>query len=394
MKVLYTTASRLGGTGLSNVAHRAAKALYADGSLERVIGYGNRQKDVPGKYVSRIWFQPAKLFSSLPSRYYYSMKRIWLDRRAAAWLRRHEVDIVHGWTHESLHTLRVARQKGMLGIVDRGYSHPRFSQRILDEEYDIYGIPRGLEDCPRWLTPFDHWRRELEEACEEFDTADYVFVNSPFCYRTFIDEGFPADKLVMLPRGFDVGRYRPLPESGDKTFRVVFVGLLCVRKGLKYLLEAWTRLNLPNAELLLVGSMHDEIKPFLAPYLRRGDVRHVGFVPDPVALYNSGTVFCFPSVDEGSAKVTYEAMACGLPVIVTDNAGSLAVDGEDGYIVPIRQVEPLMEKLEYFHRDREAARAMGATARRHIEAYTWEHYERSLLAKYRELLAGKSRPAR
>jgi glycosyltransferase involved in cell wall biosynthesis len=93
----------------------------------------------------------------------------------------------------------------------------------------------------------------------------------------------------------------------------------------------------------------------------------------------------FPSVDEGSAKVTYEAMACGIPVIVTPNAGSLARDGKDGFIVPIRQVEPLMEKILYFHNNREAAAEMGREARRYIETFTWEHYETTLIDTYKRL---------
>lgn len=385
MKVIYSTASRLGGTGLSNVAFHAARALYRDGSLERVITYGNRQNDVPRRLVKTIWYQPAKLFSSLSSRYYYSMKRMWLDRRAASYLRRHDCDIFHGWTHESLRSLEVASARGIIGIVERGYSHPRFSRRILDEEYEIYAVQRRLEAAPRWLRPFDHWRREQQEACAEFELADYVFVNSPFCHDTFVDEGYPREKLVMIPRGFEVTKFRPLPKPKD-VFRAVFVGLLCVRKGLKYLLEAWSRLNLPKAELLLVGGLHDELKPLMTPYLKRPDVRHAGFVPDPVEPYNSGTVFVFPSVDEGSAKVTYEAMACALPVIVTPNAGSLARDGQDGFIVPIRSTEALMEKILFFYENRGAAEIMGAAARKHIEQYTWEHYERTLVTEYRRLL--------
>jgi len=137
---------------------------------------------------------------------------------------------------------------------------------------------------------------------------------------------------------------------------------------------------------VLVGTLHEELKPMMAPYLGRKDVVHLGFVPDPVQLYNRGTVFVFPSVDEGSAKVTYEAMACGLPVIVTPNAGSLARDGKDGFIVPIRQVEPLMEKILYFYQNRDAAVEMGAEARRYIETYTWEHYEQTLIETYKDLL--------
>ena len=130
----------------------------------------------------------------------------------------------------------------------------------------------------------------------------------------------------------------------------------------------------------------DEAKSTVEPYLSRPDIRHIGFVPDPAEAYNSATVFVFPSVDEGSAKVTYEAMACGLPVIATANSGSLATDGEDGFIIPIRSVEAIMEKLLYFYENREIAKEMGMNARSHIEPYTWDTYEKKLINHYHELL--------
>jgi glycosyltransferase involved in cell wall biosynthesis len=74
-------------------------------------------------------------------------------------------------------------------------------------------------------------------------------------------------------------------------------------------------------------------------------------------------------------------------VIVTPNAGSLARDGKDGFIVPIRQVDPLVEKILYFYNNREAAAEMGREARRQIEIYTWEHYERTLIDTYGRLLS-------
>jgi glycosyltransferase involved in cell wall biosynthesis len=182
----------------------------------------------------------------------------------------------------------------------------------------------------------------------EFDQVDYIYVNSDFCRQTFIDEGVSSEKLRMLPRGFDSKRYYPV-EKKDDVFRVIFVGQLLVRKGLKYLLEAWVQLGLHKAELLIVGSMMDEVRALVSPYLERSDIKHVGFIPDPVAAYQSSDLFVLPTVDEGSAKVTYEAMACGIPVIVTHNAGSLAKDGEDGYIVPIRSSQALAEKILYLY---------------------------------------------
>jgi glycosyltransferase involved in cell wall biosynthesis len=388
MKILYTTASHLGGTGISNVSFHASKAIYEAGYLDKVITYRNKQILIPKSHIKRTIFQPAKIFSGLSSRYYYSMKRMWLDYRASQYLESHQVDIVHAWTHECLRTIRAAKKNGVLSILDRGYSHPRFSKKILDEEFDIYGVKRNLEKCPQWLSPFDHWRRELEEACEEFDQVDYIYVNSDFCRQTFIDEGVSSEKLRMLPRGFDSKKYYPVDKKDD-VFRVIFVGQLLVRKGLKYLLEAWAQLGLHNAELLIVGSMMDEVRALVSPYLERSDIKHVGFVPDPVAAYQSSDLFVLPTVDEGSAKVTYEAMACGIPVIVTHNAGSLAKDGEDGYIVPIRSSHALAEKILYLYQNRELCKLMGVSARNRIKTYDWDFYENNLINSYRSVFPQK-----
>lgn len=386
MKVIYSTDSHLGGdSGLSKVVFEAGRALYKDGSLERVITYRNKQNEIPRHLVKRIIFQPAKLFSSLPARYYYTMKRMWVDYRTAQYLETHSCDIFHGWNGACLRSCYAAKKNNVVSIVESAGAHPRFAEEIMAKEFEVYGVERKLEPSAKWLNAFDGWRRLLEENCEEFEIADYVFVNSLFCYETFIKEGYPKEKLVMFPRGFDPQRYQHKPQQ-DSTFRAVFVGQLVVRKGLKYLLEAWSRLNLKNAELLLVGRLIDEAKSTVEPYLSRSDVRHIGFVENPADAYNSATVFVFPSVSEGSAKVTYEAMACGLPVIVTPNAGSLTKDGEDGFIIPIRNVEALMEKLLYFYENRAAAKDMGMVARENIQPYTWDKYKATLIDTYRKLL--------
>jgi glycosyltransferase involved in cell wall biosynthesis len=94
-------------------------------------------------------------------------------------------------------------------------------------------------------------------------------------------------------------------------------------------------------------------------------------------------------VDEGSAKVTYEAMACGIPIIVTHNAGSLAKDGEDGYIVPIRSSHALAEKILYLYQNRELCKLMGVSARNRIKTYDWDFYENNLINSYRSVFPQK-----
>jgi len=385
MEIIYSSASKLGGVGLANVVYHAVHGIYKAGYLKKTIIYGNRQQTVPASFIKTIRFQPTKIFSSLSSRYYYPMKRMWFDYRTSMFIKKNSCDIFHGWTHECLNSIREAKKRGIITIVERGYCHPLYSKMILDEEYKKMGIKRHPEG-KRLLKKYDHWHREETAAIEEFEEADYVIVNSRFAKETFLQYGFPEKKLKMIPRGVDTGYYKPEPEK-DNVFRIVFVGMLCIRKGVHHLLEAWKKLNLKNAELVLVGSTHEEIKPVLKNYSHMNNIKITGFVENPAKLYNSASVFVFPSLDEGSAKVTYEAMACGLPVIATPNAGSLVLDGVDGFLIPIRDVNEIIERTLYFYKNREMLKQMGQSARKNIEPYTWQFYEESLKQFYDTIIS-------
>ncbi|MFQ5455986.1 MAG: glycosyltransferase [Nitrospirota bacterium] len=383
MEIIYTSATKIGGVGLANVAKHAAQAIYKAGYLKKLIVYGNRQDVIPSSFIKVMWFQPAKVFSSLSSRYYYSMKKMWLDYNASKFIKNKGCNIFHGWSNECLRSIAEAKKKGALVIVERGYCHPYYSKEVLNEEYDRLGIK--IPEGRRLLRRFDTVIREETTAIDEFELADYVFVPSQFARETFLKYSFPEDKLVVIPRGFDVNYYRYSAEERNSTFRVTFVGLLSIRKGVQYLLKTWKALNLKNAELILVGTVHDEIKPLLNRFSSIDNIKVKGFVKDTVRLYNNSSVFVFPTLIEGSAKVTYEAMACGIPVITTPNAGSLVTDGVDGFIVPIRDIERLKEKILFLYNNHNAVGEMGYMARKNIEPYTWHRYEKTLIDRYREL---------
>ena len=97
-------------------------------------------------------------------------------------------------------------------------------------------------------------------------------------------------------------------------------------------------------------------------------------------------MFVLPSIVEGSAKTTYEAMAAGLPVVTTLNAGSVVRDGVDGFIVPIRDQDALKRRLLFLYENRDEARAMGEAARKRVREFSWETYESRLIDVYRELM--------
>ena len=200
-----------------------------------------------------------------------------------------------------------------------------------------------------------------------------------------------------MPYGVDLNRFHPNAGQAkqDKPFTVISVGAISPRKGHVYLLEAWKKLALPKAELLLIGSISPEMTPVLGRY--DGLFQHVSFVPNHQLFeyYGRCSVFVLPTLEDGFAVVTGEAMACGLPAITTFNNGAADVitHGTDGFVVPIRSPDAIAGHLEALYRDRELLQAMSeaALAKAHNEL-GWEKYANRLCDFYRTALNYNRRP--
>ena len=386
MRVVYSIPTRIGASGLGVDSFEALKGIHARGYLKRVVAYKNWQKEIPSSFFRSLGIGPYKIFSNLPARYYYPMKMKALDRVAVRVLRK-GADLFHGWSGSSLRSLRYCREEGILSFMENPAPHVRYGEEIFRSEYDALGT--RWKKTPELFPGFFGF--SLGDQQEEYDTARYLILESEFTRDTFLAQGFPASKLVVLPRGVDTVRFRP-PEGPrpDRPFRVVFFGPLGVRKGARYLLDAWSKLKLRDAELVMLGSVQADLQPVVERFAAADPtIRLVGFVKDYARFYHDSSVFVLPSLSEGSAKTTYEAMACGLPVIVTPNAGSVARDGEDGFLVPPRDSDALQEKLRKLYEDRGMREAMGRNARKRAEMFTWDAHRKELLAVYEAAYAGR-----
>jgi glycosyltransferase involved in cell wall biosynthesis len=122
-------------------------------------------------------------------------------------------------------------------------------------------------------------------------------------------------------------------------------------------------------------------------------VKLAGFRRDPAPVYRSADVFAFPSLAEGSALVTYEALASGLPVVTTANAGSVVRDGIEGFIIGAGDAGALAQRLDELHRDPCLREAMGRAARERAAAYTWERYGRAFAQALAALATASPTPS-
>lgn len=269
-----------------------------------------------------------------------------------------------------------ARASG-LKVLNYPAAHHRYIQRFVAEETELE--PSFASTLPDWSRSSVAWQEsELDIECQQ---ADRILLGSQFARSTFVEEGFPAEKMIVIPYGADLRRFSQrssTDERGD-TFRILFVGSIIQRKGISYLLRAYHRFKRADTELVLVGSYPDDMRPFV-PF--RDDFKHIPHVPqaDLPKIYRSADVFVFPSLLEGMGLVVLEAMASGLPVITTPNGpGDLVRDGVDGFVVPIRNVDAIVEKLEFLRTHPEDRLRMGQNARQRAKEFSWEQYKAKVI---------------
>jgi glycosyltransferase involved in cell wall biosynthesis len=309
------------------------------------------------------------------------------DRLWSRWIP--SCSVFHGWMGFSLASLQVAKRQGAVTLVENAGRHPRHWHRVTAEEHERFGIKR--KERRPLLSPALIRRME-----REYELCDRVAVPSALAYRSFAEFGL-ADKAVVVLLGTDTQLFSPRPRTEKRPlFRACFVGRVELAKGAGYLLQAWKRLALPNAELVLVGRVNTEMNSLLRTHAD-STVRILGFLsPEELAeRYRDSDLFVFPSVNEGLAQVLLEAMASGLAVVASDMSGAddCLTEGKEGFIVPARNVDRLAEAILWCYQHPDETRAMGLAARARIEKqFTLDHYNQRQIALYRSLAAKHTSP--
>jgi len=287
-------------------------------------------------------------------------------------------DIFVGWSGFSLHTLR--RIRGTFAakiILEHNIVHIGAQRDILRAEEENLGIK---------LSMFGDGF--IEKELREYEEADYIAVPSTLSKQTFLDKGFSPEKIICVPHGVDVDKFRPASKS-DNRFRIIAVGMRAI-KGIHYLLKAVDELKIKDLELWLIGGAVDpELKPFLKKY--SGSFKYLGAIPNSelYKYYSQGSVSALFSLSDGFGFALSEAMACGVAVICSDSVGAkdLVRDNIDGFIIPTRDTEKLKEKILYLYENPNICLNMGRSARENVaNNFTWDNYGERVISIYHNLL--------
>lgn len=270
----------------------------------------------------------------------------------------------------ALKTFEAAKKVGTLCILDQVIGHIKTGVGILAEERRLH--PEFADTIPDATSDW-----ALKRCTIEAIVADRVIAASEYVRDSLIMNGVSPSRIALCPYGVDIERFRPSDKINEHCFQILFVGQLSQRKGIKYLLEAFKEIGLENAELVLMGGVAGSGEG-LKCY--EGLFRHISHVPysELPQYYQSADIFVYPSVHEGSALAIYEALASGLPVITTFNSGSVVRDGVEGFIVPIRDIDALKEKIVLLYQNKELRTRMSREARKRAETFTWQAYRQRL----------------
>jgi glycosyltransferase involved in cell wall biosynthesis len=217
-----------------------------------------------------------------------------------------------------------------------------------------------------------------ERRLRDLEWADLILVPSEHIAAELSRRGVSPDRIRVVPYAADTRRFRPaISKSIGAECTFLFAGGIAQRKGICYLLQAWQRVRRPGWRLQLLGAAPRDTSA-IAQWLDGVEV--LGRVPhsEVPARMAAADVFVFPSLFEGSAVVTYEAMACGLPSIVTTEAGSIVRDGVDGLVTKAAEVDELCRAMEILGREADLRAAFGRSARLRAETHDWPRYHSAL----------------
>ena len=270
------------------------------------------------------------------------------------------------------------------GVLFQVHPHPVSIRRILSEELQAH------PDCA------DSLKQEWELALPEEDfrrlsaepaLAKRFLCASSFTRSTLVENGVEASAIRVVPYGVDGDSFSPggVQPSAAGKLKLLFVGRINQRKGVKYLLQALQMLNSDQVEVTICGRVVDGLELF-KPFADRVIIRPSVSAAELREAYRSADLFVFPSVAEGFGQVLLEALASGLPILSTTHtaAPDLIVDGEAGFIVEPRRPDLLAERIDRAATHRDELLRMRNAARAAAERFTWGRFRQGIVAAVEE----------
>ncbi len=384
-RVLYSFPARLGRTGIGMTAWHQVTGLIAAG-VEVHVFCGTCEREIPGVKHLHETMRPAGIrlpYGVLGIRRAYR----WHDAAVARAVRGGiDVDLVHCWPMGAAKTFRAARARGLVSFMERPNTHTRFAFEVVAEELKRLRLTLPADHSHR----FDGDRLAYEE--HEYELSDYLLCPAAFVAKTFTERGFPESKIAMTQYGYDPAQFSPGPARPAGGRLVAgFVGSCEPRKGLHFALEAWCRSTASaNGIFRIYGSFVPGYAEMLKPLLSHPSIECVGYTRDVPGAMRQCDVLVLPSIEEGSALVTYEARASACVLMVSDAAGARCEHMVDGLVHKARDVNELTKQFDLLGADPGLLARLRANSLAGVPSLTWGAAAEQLALTYRRCVKDRA----
>jgi glycosyltransferase involved in cell wall biosynthesis len=392
MRVLYSFPHPVGRTGIGTTAFHQIQGAMRQG-VELVLYCTSLERELEGE--ARVVETLRVGGRRVPHRamgvdraYRYHDRRVARALRAGA----EAVDLVHSWPSASVKTFSAARALGIPCLREVPNTHTGYAFEAVARETAKLGL-EPVRGHSHTFIPALLAREELEYAL-----ADVLLVPSEFSLKTFSKRGIPSAKLALHRYGFEPDRFYPLrddsrPRRADGLL-ALYVGSCEPRKGLHYALQAWVESGAAElGRFVVCGEFVNGYREAVARWLAHPSVEVRGFVSDPGPLMRESDILLFPSVEEGSAIVTYEAQACGCVLVVSDATGARVEHGRQGLVHRAGDVETLTSHLRQLAEDRSLLRRLRRATLAARDDLGWDAAGKELAAVYAGLLSSRREAA-
>jgi glycosyltransferase involved in cell wall biosynthesis len=309
----------------------------------------------------------------------------WHDRIVAGRLEKlaEKIDIVHTWALGAEETLKTAARLGIPTVLERPNAHTRFAYEVVQKECNKLGM----------TLPPDHEHAYNEEILHKEETeyrlADRLLCPSEFVVHTFLDLGYPKEKLVRHIYGFDEKRFYPdnKPKDPKRGLTMLSVGVVAVRKGQHYALDAW--LKSPASKtgtFMIAGEVLPDYRKVLGSMLTHPSVKVLGHRDDVPELMRQSDILVLPTIEEGFGLVCTEAMGSGCVPLVSEACTDICRHMENSLVHKIGDVEALSKHITMLYEDRILLAKLRAAGLSIVPEITWNAAGDLLLQTYREVI--------
>ncbi len=269
-----------------------------------------------------------------------------------------------------LKTIKKAKAAGKTVVLEAGNSEPQREYERIRRDYEEYGIKHI----------YIYGDPIFKDTCNKsFLLADYIITISKTSRKTYIDAGYPADKLVLIPLTGTDFPCQDIDANENKQKVFITTAFHNFIKGTHRLLLAWKEAKVSNIPLIVVGRICEDLQEFIEKYGPFENVVFTGYVEGSLKNFfkQYDAVGILMSLSEGAVRTTPELMSFGFPMIVSlDATCDIVEDGKNGYVIDYKDTKNLINRIKWFANDWNRVHTMRSVVLSSVSHRTVEDYSR------------------